>query len=232
MIMWKKGVGCKVLVERGKLDMTDIKDSLGFIHQNLDMMIKGIDSFEKSDLLSICGANIGLIAEAYSLVEMYLDWFKEYNVVYEENTSREDKLKVMVGVLQQKIKTLEADNVQLREIINTKEADSCRLVEQIKEIELKYSAFNGNIEKLLELFNKNLNTMVTRGYLESKEYKVKAKDRALDKAPRYNGDVDNEMLVNDYRRGLSTKELAVKYGMTDNGIRNRLKLLKVWEPKR
>ncbi len=230
--MWKKDVGCKVLVERGKLDMTDIKDSLGLIHQNLDMMIKGIDSFEKSDLLSICGANIVLIAEAYNLVEMYLDWFKEYNVVYEDNKSREDKLKVMVGVLQQKVKTLEADNVQLREIINTEEADNCRLVEQIKEIELKYSAFNSNIEKLLELFNKNLNTMVTRGYLESKEYKVKAKERALDKAPRYNGDVDNEMLVNDYRRGLSTKELAVKYGMTDNGIRNRLKLLKVWEPKR
>ena len=48
----------------------------------------------------------------------------------------------------------------------------------------------------------------------------------------YRTDVKNEDIIEKYQSGMSIKQSAENYSMTENGMRRRLKELGVWEDRR
>ena len=87
-----------------------------------------------------------------------------------------------------------------------------------------------NIEKVLGLVKENINVITMQAVMKSSEYKEK--DRHGENSPKFRIDVDNTSLIIDYKSGKSVQDLAVKYNMGENGIRERLKRANVWEGRR
>ena len=98
----------------------------------------------------------------------------------------------------------------------------------------KNEALLENISEHMRVFNSRVDEAVgqiaCKEYLKSDEYKHR--DRKGANASCYRTDVKNEDIIEKYQSGMSIKQLAESYSMTENGMRRRLKELGVWEDRR
>ena len=95
------------------------------------------------------------------------------------------------------------------------------LIEAVEE-------FNRKSDLMLDLVDRNVKNISTAEYMRSDANKQPRPSMKEENAPRYRADVKTEDIVRDYKAGISVKDLAIKYNMGENGIRERLKRAGEW----
>lgn len=81
------------------------------------------------------------------------------------------------------------------------------------------------LDKTIDMIDENAKALTFSRKLTNKEL---VGDMKGDKHPRYKNNVNNDELIKDYESGMILRELSEKYGMTIQGIKNRLISLGVY----
>ena len=129
------------------------------------------------------------------------------------------------------VNSLELENERLKRVKNNESITEITNVLGIPDME----ELSENIEKVLGLFEDNVKVMALREAMRTTEYKER--DRSGEKSPRFIQGIDNDELVKLYTQAgcTLTKDIVEyykkRYGVTYNGLMERLKTLKVWQYK-
>lgn len=155
-----------------------------------------------------------------------LDDVREMSIIME---TREEELKALLEQERLENEKLREQLKMLRLYDNSKIADNLKMVaEKFNElvVELNNVEQTSEIRELLDLVSRNVNVLKTTEFMRSR----KAGDASIVKsAPNLRADIDTDEVVRDYLNGMKTSDLANKYGLGDNGIRERLKRAGVWK---
>lgn len=107
------------------------------------------------------------------------------------------------------------DNIEDEKEIDDISNKLCRLYDKIIVL-----------EEVKEMIDENAKALTFSRKLTNKEL---VDDMKGDKHPRYKNNVNNDELIKDYESGMILRELSEKYGMTIQGIKNRLISLGVYK---
>jgi len=199
--------------------MVDLLGSTYSMMGEIDKIVQGSGlEQERKETSSLVLAGLAIV---WSEFESRLSDLRDMNIRSES----------IERVLRDKIKALEVENSKLTDVRDIKSlrvlAESIGLPD-IKEL-------NANVERVLRLFEDNVKVMALREAMRTVEYKER--DRSGRKSPRFIQEIDNEELVNRYKLAGYTlnKDLVEdynkKYGITYNGLMERLKTLGAWKYK-
>jgi len=161
------------------------------------------------------------IATVWSEFESRLSDLRDMNI-------RSDNIE---RVLRDKIRALEVENSKLKIV---RDGESLTVItESIGLPDMK--ELNVNIKRVLRLFEDNVKVMALREAMRTVEYKER--DRSGSKSPRFIQGIDNKELANRYKLAGYTlnkdivKDYNKKYGITYNGLMERLKNIGIWQYK-
>lgn len=207
---------------------------LNAVYQYLDARIKKVERSGKTPDSNLVNCAM-IIQDTVAEVQKYKEVIQE--IASDYKTEVLDKMNAM-----------EKENIQMAEKIKLQEAELARLRSEVeskdkKMIELvdRYNNLAGGNQKVIDNLNQSfgkinrsisnaVKQIALKEYIQSDEYKNR--DRKGAKSPRYRQDIDNNVLANKYKSGVSIKALAEEYNMTENGMRMRLKELGIWEDRR
>lgn len=221
--MWKSKAQMGFIHERMYKDMTNIHEVMSSIYTDMDKRLKSLrDNGKKNTALE---KQLLEVADAVCLIqdykEMLMSTDKEYktDVLEELETAKEEKAR-----LEERVAILEQENKALKE---QSQANNKELIDNYHSL---LSSLNENMAKFNSRVDDAVKQIACKEYLSSDEFKHR--DRKGDKAPRYRQDINNDDIINKYNQGISVKQIAETYGMTENGMRLRLKDLGVWKDRR
>lgn len=140
--------------------------------------------------------------------------FGRINKAYEMETEQRN----------QKIEKLESAIAEKNSIIN-------KLMVQVVENNPQCSTeqmqeLAEEIHRVLNLVENNSKVIATAEIM-----KRTRKEHAAEANPNFKSYAPNDYIKELYKAGMSCKEIALRFGMTENGIRERLKKLKVYQPR-
>lgn len=117
----------------------------------------------------------------------------------------------------QKINKLESTIEEKNDIIN-------KLMLQV--VEKNPQALIEEIHRVINLVESNSKVIAT-----AETMKRKGKELTAEANPHFKTYAPSDYIKELYNAGMSCKEIASRFGMTENGVRERLKRLKVYKPR-
>lgn len=217
--MWKAKKPLEFIIKSAYEVLDDIHETIGSVYEDISERQKqeGISEEEKA----VNKRDLYYLADAFSKIEVYLDLMKGIDEEYKTEVLDElDAVKSLNSKLNGRIAVLEEENNLLRERLNAVFDENATLLKEINE---HMRVFNSRVDEAV-------GQIACKEFISSEEYKHR--DRKGAKAPRFRRDVKDEDIVKQYQSGVSIRELAENYNMTENGMRLRLKELGVWEDRR
>ena len=240
------------LINRLNKELERIRDYSEETRHIADILYKG--NYTQNELLgavAIMISNANDIDEVISAWRRYISKYKGI-VVGDSNRASEElknaeneiislkaKLKTYEGLLREKDKYIEqleqkqVEDSSKSSIVNNEQYN--KLYQELKVIGTKYSSLGeikelvDTLERVLETINKNAKLIAA-----SEGNREKQKHAVGTKSNRYIQELDTEELIKVYRENGNSipkyvkEEYARKYGITYNGLRERLIKAGVW----
>lgn len=223
------GVGTKYLIEDACKNFDNIRSHLRGVYEWLSKFNASkskdgkrnaqIERFIESLEISVTG-----IEEYQSL---FGDILIEHNREVLNKSEENMILKNRTEQLEREIEALKEENNNLKKQI---EANNNQMAGIVHGYEVLVKSLNKQMQSFNNRVDSAVNQIACKEYMQSEEYK--SRDRKGTNASAYRQDIDNETLKEKYQSNCSVKLLAEEYGMTENGMRSRLKSLGVWEDRR
>lgn len=239
------------LINRLNKELERIRDYSEETRHVADILYKG--NYTQNELIgavAIMISNANDIDEVISAWRKYISKYK--GIVVGDSKASEDlknaeseiislkaKLSTYEGLLREKDKYIEqlvqkqAEDSSKSSIINNEQYN--KLYQELKVIGTKYSSLGeikelvDTLERVLETINKNAKLIAA-----SEGNREKQKHAVGTKSNRYIQELDTEELIKVYRKNGNSipkyvkEEYARKYGITYNGLRERLIKAGVW----
>lgn len=95
-----------------------------------------------------------------------------------------------------------------------------------RSLENNQQVIINEVHRVLALVEDNVKVIST-----AEKMKKKGKIHKSEANPNFKNYAPSDYMVELYRAGMSCKEIGLRYGMTENGVRERLKKLKVYKPR-
>lgn len=205
--------------------MDNIRYSLIEVHKDLSDRLKREKTLGRTD--SLLEKELADVADSLCLIDDYTNYLRDTDKEYKTDVLDElDKLKSENIQLREKVETLKYQRDTLLNSYNTL-VDYSGLLKQTKKT---IDTFNAHMEQYKEDVDSAKKQIALKKYIGSDEFKER--DFKGEKAHRYRQDVKNDDIIAKYNSGLSVKEIAQTYGMTETGMRLRLQNIGVWEDRR
>lgn len=217
--------------------LESIEDYFGNTYTKVSQLDRVIQESEIGDedkklsqevLISVSNLYKKFVTKLEDLKNIDEDNVREARKLRKENTELVEQNKQLISLLEQyRVSIQESTSVQnerMKDIIQINNIDNTDIQEStsVEVLELKES-----VDKVLELFESNLKVILTSEKMKQSKYIDK--DRTGENNYHFRADVANEELIQDYLNGMGTTQLAAKYKMGANGIRERLKRANVWK---
>lgn len=196
-----------------------ILETLEEVHNDLEIVYFDIDKLSKcktsNNLKEMIERDLSLIGYAFSEIDDGLETIKEVDTEFKDS-------------ILDRMEELESENIELKMKLRESNSKNIELETKLRELETKLIEFTSDYIEDIVLFNKRvtsaINQIALTEYLKTPGV-VKKKNKSGEQSPRFRSDIPNESLVEDLNKGLTVRQLADKYGMSYQGIKNRLKKL-------
>ena len=217
--MWKAKKPLEFIISSTLKSLEDMREELKYVYMDISDWQKKGHSIEKLEAIS--ERDLVYIASAFHFLDEYIDLMNSIDKEFKTDVLDDlEAVKRQKNQLEGKVSALQEENQLLKKSLESAVEKNEALLEKISE---HMRVFNSRVDEAV-------GQIACKEYLKSDEYKHR--DRKGANASCYRTDVKNEDIIEKYQSGMSIKQLAESYSMTENGMRRRLKELGVWEDRR
>ena len=233
--LYRKDTASKIVINDLRELLDEMKESLEKSHYYIYDEINEVGS--DNELLDVLNCVIDALAYFRRIRQNIIDYMDEIRINYRITDDINIGNVKLIGELENEIKNSRLENDRLLAEINNLSERIMELEnERNKQIVMQTeSNIDGGINELLELVNRNIQSLSVSEYLKSDAYKKKS---ALtgEESHRFKHSINNEELKQMYiNNGYKLTSDIVDYfsskdknGVTYQALSNRLKAMGVW----